>query len=129
MKLKDLKIGQKFLFIDNEFLTDVYVKKGEINKEYCIVGLPGVDTFAVRLDTDVMEQPDEDLGMYDSVSDHYVRMGYCDGFKDDEEQEQQEVELEKELKSFLNSDNYLNSPGDGYLLVAHHFYELGKNSK
>ena len=99
MKLKDLKIGQKFLFIGNEFLTDVYVKKGEYNKEYCIVGLPGVDEFAVRLDTDVMEQPDE------------------------------EVDLETELKSFLNSDDYLNSPGDGYLLVARHFYELGKNSK
>lgn len=55
MKLKDLKIGEKFLFANDTILTDVYVKKGKLNNEYCLVGLPGVyDVFAAPLDTEVI---------------------------------------------------------------------------
>jgi len=55
MKLKDLEIGQKFLFINDNYLTDVYVKKGNLNSEFCLVGTPGVyDVFASQLETEVV---------------------------------------------------------------------------
>ena len=55
MKLKDLEIGQKFLFINDDYLTDVYVKKGNLNSEFCLVGISKVyDVFAAPLETEVI---------------------------------------------------------------------------
>ena len=44
-------------------------------------------------------------------------------------QEQQEVDVKKELQAYICSDEYMNTREDGSLLIARHFYELGKNSK
>ena len=55
MKLKDLAIGQRFLFVNNEAMTDIYVKKGKLANGYFLVGLPGVyDEFASHGDTEVI---------------------------------------------------------------------------
>lgn len=54
MKLKDLKVGRKFLFACDTILTGIYVNKGNLNNEYYLVGLPDENNvFAVPFDTDV----------------------------------------------------------------------------
>ena len=45
------------------------------------------------------------------------------------QQEQPEVDLEKELHTYICSDEYMNTRGNGSLLIARHFYELGLNAK
>ena len=45
------------------------------------------------------------------------------------QQEQPEVDVKKELHAYICSDEYMNTREDGSLLIARHFYELGKNSK
>ena len=45
------------------------------------------------------------------------------------QQEQLEVDLEKELHTYICSDEYMNTRGNGSLLIARHFYELGLNAR
>jgi len=55
MTLREVKIGQKFLFVNG--LTDVYVKRGPLNDEYCVVGLAAVyDVFAAPLSAEVITE-------------------------------------------------------------------------
>ena len=55
MKLKDLKMGAKFMFANDEYLTDIYQKKEKLNKDYFLVGLPKVyDVFAVEGNVEVI---------------------------------------------------------------------------
>ena len=55
MKLKDLKKGDKFMFAEEDVLTDIYEVKGKIKGGYILVGLPGVyDVFASHEDTEVI---------------------------------------------------------------------------
>ena len=57
MKLKDLRLGQRFLFVDDKVSTDIYVKKKEADNKYCIVGLPDVyDEFAALLESEVVTE-------------------------------------------------------------------------
>ena len=44
-------------------------------------------------------------------------------------QEQPEVDIKKELHAYICSDEYMNTREDGSLLIARHFYELGRNTK
>lgn len=45
-------------------------------------------------------------------------------------QQEQPVEgLEEELKRYLNSDEYINTPENGTLLIARHFAEWGAEQK
>ena len=44
-------------------------------------------------------------------------------------QEQPEVDLEKELHTYICSDEYMNTRGNGSLLIARHFYEFGLNAR
>lgn len=54
MKLKDLKVGRKFLFACDTILTGIYVNKGSLNNEYCLVGLSDKDNvFIAPFDTEV----------------------------------------------------------------------------
>ena len=46
-----------------------------------------------------------------------------------QQEEQLEVDLEKELHTYICSDEYMNTRGNGSLLIARHFYELGLNSR
>lgn len=39
------------------------------------------------------------------------------------------VDLQKEVNDYICSDEYLNTRGDGSLLIARHFYELGLNAR
>jgi hypothetical protein len=49
VKLKDLKVGEKFLFVEKDAPAEIHEKKGNANRDYCLVGLPGVyDVFAVN---------------------------------------------------------------------------------
>jgi phosphoglycerate-specific signal transduction histidine kinase len=41
----------------------------------------------------------------------------------------QDVNLEKELRAYLNSDEYQNTCGNGSLLIARHFFNLGVLAK
>lgn len=45
------------------------------------------------------------------------------------QQERPEVDLEKELRTYICSDEYMNTRGNGSLLIARHFYELGLNTR
>ena len=45
------------------------------------------------------------------------------------QQEQPEVDLEKELRTYLCSDEYMNTHKDGFLLIASHFFNLGLKAK
>ena len=45
------------------------------------------------------------------------------------QQEQPEVDIKKELHAYICSDEYMNTREDGSLLIARHFYELGKNAR
>ena len=57
MKLKELKPGDKFMFMNNPALTDVYIVKAITRKGHLIVGLPGVyDEFASSGDTEVISE-------------------------------------------------------------------------
>lgn len=57
MKLKELKPGDKFMYLNNPFLTDIYVVKRITGKGHHIVGLPGVyDEFASSGDTEVISE-------------------------------------------------------------------------
>ena len=54
MKLKDLNVGDKFMFVNNDVLTDIYVLK-YILKNYYVVGLPHIyDEFAAFPETEVI---------------------------------------------------------------------------
>lgn len=56
MKLKDLNVGDKFLFVNGGVLTDIYVVKRK-HKEFYEVGLPYVcDVFAAFLDEEVITE-------------------------------------------------------------------------
>lgn len=44
-------------------------------------------------------------------------------------QEQPEVDVKKELHAYICSDEYMNTREDGSLLIARHFYELGRNAR
>lgn len=69
------------------------------------------------------------------VADAYRQDGraaMCDDILkkiDSLQQEQPEVDIKKELHAYICSDEYMNTREDGSLLIARHFYELGKNSK
>ena len=55
MQLKHLKKGDKFLFVNKKGLNEVYMKKGILNEQYCIVGLPNVyDEIAVSSEEEVI---------------------------------------------------------------------------
>lgn len=45
------------------------------------------------------------------------------------QQEPPEVDLKKELKRYLISDEYLDTPENVSLLIARHFYELGLKAR
>ena len=45
------------------------------------------------------------------------------------QQEQPEVDIKKKLHAYICSDEYMNTREDGSLLIARHFYELGKNAR
>lgn len=56
MKLKELNVGDKFLFVNESVLTDIYVVKHK-HKNYYEVGLPNVyDVFAAFLDEEVITE-------------------------------------------------------------------------
>ena len=42
------------------------------------------------------------------------------------QQEQPEVDIKKELHAYICSDEYMNTREDGSLLIARHFFELGR---
>ena len=46
-----------------------------------------------------------------------------------QQEEQPEVDLEKELHTYICSDEYMNTRGNGSLLIARHFYELGLKAR
>ena len=55
MKLKDLEIGQKFMFLHDDYLQDIYEKKQALKDNWFLVGLPKVyDVFAVNGETEVI---------------------------------------------------------------------------
>lgn len=45
------------------------------------------------------------------------------------QQEQTEVDIKKELHAYICSDEYMNTREDGSLLIARHFFELGRNAR
>ena len=58
MQLKDLNIGDKFLFVDGGVLTDIYVVKQKHLKEgFILVGSPDVyDVFSAFPETEVITE-------------------------------------------------------------------------
>lgn len=54
---------------------------------------------------------------------------YILGIFDSLQQEQQEVDLEKEIERYGKKSMWLILGEEGISKCAHHFYELGKNSK
>lgn len=56
MKLKELNVGDKFLFVNKSALTDIYVVKRK-HKDFYEVGTPNVyDVFAAFLDEEVITE-------------------------------------------------------------------------
>ena len=56
MKLKDLNVGDKFLFVNGGVLTDIYVVKRK-HEDFYEVGAPNVyDVFAAFLDEEVIAE-------------------------------------------------------------------------
>lgn len=45
------------------------------------------------------------------------------------QQEQPEVDIKKKLHAYICSDEYMNTREDGSLLIARHFYGLGKTAR
>ena len=78
------------------------------------------------------------LQQEESISDHYVRMGYCDEFKDDskrkEEQEQPDDDLDKEIETMWKKCNPVDEGMgvestymhiEAFDIIARHFAEWG----
>ena len=63
---------------------------------------------------------------------HTLRVGSqsdIDNLIHQEKQEQPEIDIKRELYSYICSDEYMNTREDGSVLIARHFYKLGLKAR
>ena len=93
--------------------------------------LPGYNKALLEVKSKVDELYEEasiglneyDSGLYNGIAETCMKLrGFIKARLDSDEQP--EVDLEKELYDYISSGEYLNTRGNGSLLIARHFYGL-----